>query len=263
VQLDTITPLLLTYNEEANIGRTLGRLSWADQVVVVDSYSTDATTKIVEEHENAALVQREFDDHTSQWNFGLDQVETEWTLSLDADYLVPDAFVEEIRRRTPPSTLAGYRCSFVYCVQGRPLRGSLYPPRTVLFRTDRARYVPDGHTQRLSAEGPVRALDTPLKHDDRKPLSTWLDSQRRYARLEAEKLAEEDNPGLTDRLRKTYVLGPLLTLLYCLFVQGLVLDGPPGWYYTLQRTYAEVLLSLIRLDARIRPDPEDAPRGDG
>jgi glycosyltransferase involved in cell wall biosynthesis len=256
MRLDAITPLLLTYNEEANIGRTLGRLSWADQVVVVDSYSTDATTKIVEEHENAALVQREFDDHTSQWNFGLDQVETEWTLSLDADYLVPDAFVEEIRRRTPPSTLAGYRGSFVYCVQGRPLRGSLYPPRTVLFRTDRARYVPDGHTQRLSAEGPVRALDTPLKHDDRKPLSTWLDSQRRYAQLEADKLAEADDVDLTDRLRRTNVLAPLLTPLYCLFVQGLILDGWAGWHYTLQRTYAEVLLALVRVDAQLRSDVE-------
>jgi glycosyltransferase involved in cell wall biosynthesis len=247
---------LLTYNEEANIGRTLDRLSWAERVVAIDSFSTDATVAIIEDRDNTALVQREFDDHTSQWNFGLDQVETEWTLSLDADYLVPKAFVEEIRRRTPTPSLVGYRSSFIYCVQGRPLRGTLYPPRTVLFRTGRARYVQDGHTQRLSADGAIRDLDTPLKHDDRKPLSTWLDSQRRYARLEADKLATETDLGLTDRLRRTYVLGPLLTPLYCLFVQGLLLDGPPGWYYTLQRTYAEVLLSLVRLDARIRPGSE-------
>ena len=61
----TITPLILTYNEEANIDRTLGRLTWADRVVVVDSYSTDATVDLATSYDNVDLVQREFDHHTS------------------------------------------------------------------------------------------------------------------------------------------------------------------------------------------------------
>jgi len=261
VDLSSVTPLILTYNEEANIGRTLDRLTWAERVVVVDSYSDDATVEIAESYATVDLVQREFDDHTSQWNYGLDQVRTEWVLSLDADYQVPSALVEELRALSPPGTLAGYRAPFTYCVHGRPLRGTLYPPRTVLFRNDRARYVQDGHTQRLSVDGRVDDLDTPLSHDDRKPLSTWLDNQRRYARLEAEKLADADEVGLTDRLRRTNVLAPLLTPLYCLFVQGLILDGWAGWHYTLQRTYAEVLLALARVDAQLRNDSEATQEG--
>jgi glycosyltransferase involved in cell wall biosynthesis len=230
-------------------------------VVVVDSYSTDATIDIATSYENVDLVQREFDDHTSQWNYGLDQVDTDWVLSLDADYQVPHAFVEEVLTLEPPPDLAGYRADFTYCVYGRPLRGTLYPPRIVLFRNERARYVQDGHTQRLSVDGSVNELDTSLYHDDRKPLSEWLDNQHRYARLEAEKLTIADEVGVTDRLRRTDVLAPLLTPLYCLFVQGLLLDGWAGWHYTLQRTYAELLLALVRVDARLRDDSDPKREG--
>ncbi|WP_251961505.1 glycosyltransferase family 2 protein [Salinibacter ruber] len=261
MELTSITPLILTYNEAANIDRTLGRLTWAERVVVVDSYSDDATIDIATSYDNTELLQREFDDHTSQWSYGLDQVDTDWVLSLDADYQVTPAFVEEVHSLEPPPTLAGYRANFTYCVYGRPLRGTLYPPRVVLFRNERARYVQDGHTQRLSVDGDVSELNTKLKHDDRKPLTQWLDNQRRYARLEAEKLTQADDVGVTDRLRKTDVLAPLLTPLYCLFIQGLILDGWAGWHYTLQRTYAELLLALVRVDARLRDDSDPTREG--
>ncbi|MCS3672801.1 glycosyltransferase involved in cell wall biosynthesis [Salinibacter ruber] len=261
MEIASVTPLILTRNEETNIDRTLDRLLWADRIVVVDSYSDDATVEIAESFENVDLTQREFDDHTSQWNYGLDQIKTNWVLSLDADYQVPPAFIEEVRKLEPPPDLAGYRVDFTYCVYGRPLRGTLYPPRVVLFRNERARYVQDGHTQRLSVDGDVSEVDTKLKHDDRKPLTQWLDNQRRYTRLEAEKLTQADDVGVTDRLRKTDVLAPLLMPIYCLFVQGLILDGWAGWHYTLQRTYAELLLALVRLDVRLRDDSDPTQEG--
>ena len=257
MDLTAITPLILTYNEEANIGRTLDRLTWAERVVVVDSYSKDATIDIATSYDNVDVLQREFDNHTSQWNYGLEQVDTEWVLSLDADYQVPEAFVSEVHRLRPSDDLAGYRATFTYCVFGRPLRATLYPSRIVLFRDERARYVQDGHTQRLSVEGAVGNLDTSLIHDDRKSLSRWFDNQRQYARLEAEKLTGAENLDFPDRLRKTDVLGPLLVPLYCLFRKGLILDGWPGWYYTLQRTYAEVLLALVRMDEGLRREEDE------
>ena len=258
MDLTAVTPLILTYNEEANLDRTLGRLTWAERIVVVDSYSDDATVDLATSYDNVDLVQREFDDHTSQWNYGLDQVDTKWVLSLDADYQVPSAFVDEIQGLQPRNEHAGYRATFNYCVFGRPLSATLYPPRIVLFRNRKARYVQDGHTQRLSVEGLVGDLDTSLEHDDRKSLDRWLDNQRGYARLEAEKLTGADALDLPDRLRKTDVWGPLLVPLYCLFAKGLILDGWPGWYYTLQRTYAELIIALTHLDAHLR----DAGGGD-
>jgi glycosyltransferase involved in cell wall biosynthesis len=248
-----ITPLILTYNEAANIERTLARLSWASRVVVVDSCSTDETIDICRRYPNVHVVERRFDDHTSQWNFGLDQVDTPWVLSLDADYVLSAALVTELQQPRPDDA-DGYYARFNYCVFGRRLRGSLYPPRVVLFRRDRCRYVQDGHTQRLQVSGQTRWLSGTIDHDDRKAIDRWLADQLRYSAQEARHLAATPVSELNraDRVRRAVVLAPPLVFAYALVGQRLLLDSWPGWYYTLQRTFAELLLSLRLVEARLR-----------
>jgi len=251
VNLSRVTPLILTYNEEANIARTLNRLEWAERIVVVDSYSTDGTVSVLEAHPQVIMYQRTFDTHRDQWNYGLDQIETNWVLSLDADYVLSTAFVRELR--TLQSAADGYFGHFRYCVFGKPLRGSLYPPRLVLFRCSKGQYVQDGHTQRLELNGTTEYLEKPIYHDDRKSIGAWLQAQQRYAQQEVEKLDSQPSGALSpaDRLRKTG-LAPFAVPAYCLIRKGLILDGKAGLYYTLQRTYAEVLLALYILDHRLR-----------
>ena len=254
MQLSDITPLVLTYNEDANIGRTLSHVAWADRVVVVDSFSTDNTAAICRRHTNVDFVQRAFDDHATQWNHGLAQVQTPWVLSLDADYLLSEDVVAELERLAPSGDLGGYSAEFVYCVFGRPLRASLYPSRVVLFRRDRSRYEQDGHTQRLAVSGRTETLRARLLHDDRKPVDRWLVDQARYAAQEAAWLANPPASGLNrfDRLRRKGWLAPLAVTWYALVVRGLILDGWPGWYYVLQRTIAETMLALRIVDRRLR-----------
>ena len=91
MNLFDITPLILTYNEEANIERTLSGLKWARQIVVLDSNSTDQTASIVERFDNVRFVRRQFDNHTAQWNFGLAEIQTPWVLTLDAEAVLRDA----------------------------------------------------------------------------------------------------------------------------------------------------------------------------
>lgn len=247
-----ITPLLLTYNEEANIDRTLRRLTWAERVVLVDSYSEDATVHIATSYENVDLYQREFDHFADQCNFGLERIETEWVLSLDADYLCSTELISEIQALPESPSVDGFSAEFVYCIFGRPLRATLYPPRTVLYRRAKAEYQRDGHRHRVQVEGPVGTLDAPIYHDDRKSLGRWLDNQREYAEREAEKLSDVCGGSLADRFRRTSVVAPLVVPVYCLFGKGLILDGWAGWYYTLQRTSAEILIALVRLDRKLR-----------
>jgi glycosyltransferase involved in cell wall biosynthesis len=251
MNLADITPLILTWNEEANIGRTLAGLTWAARIVVMDSGSTDGTAAIVARHPNAELVYRDFDNHTAQWNFGLNQVNTPWVLALDADYICPESFVDELRQFVPSCN--AYEAKFRYCIEGRPLRGTLYPARVVLFRTDRFRYRPDGHTQLLDVAEQTGRLETALLHDDRKTLSRWLAVQSKYADLEVKKLlaAPANQLSWQDRLRKLILFAAPLAFVYCLLYKRLILDGWPGIYYTLQRTYAEFLLSLKLLDAKL------------
>lgn len=256
MNLHEITPLVLTYNESPNIARCLARVPWAQRVVVLDSGSTDDTLTLVNAHANTEVHTRPFDNHTAQWNHGIDQVTTPWVLSLDADYALTEAFIAELQSLSPAQDVDAYYAPFRYCINGHPLRACLYPPRAVLFRRDRCRYVADGHTQLLHIPGQSALLHAPIDHDDRKPLSRWFWAQDRYALLEAEKLTTADPTTLRaqDKLRLKMIYAPLATLLYTLLVRGVILDGWRGWFYAFQRTTAEAMLSLRLLERRLNDD---------
>lgn len=239
--LDDITPIILTFNEESNIERTLSALKWAQRVLVIDSGSTDATKHLCSQFSNTQLIVHPFENAAEQCNFALQQnIETEWVLSLDADYVLSTELTQELSRLVPDKAVRGYEIAFKYLVDGTPLRGSLYPPRTCLYRHRFAKYIQDGHTQRVSVEGQQGALKGTIHHDDRKPYSRWLSSQKRYAKLEAEKIQAQPFAQLktVDKFRRLG-LGPLLIVPYTLFLKRLFLDGKPGWKYTLQRFTAE------------------------
>lgn len=247
--LSEITPLILTYNEAPNIARTLSKLAWARDVVIVDSLSADRTRELATaEHAGVRWFERAFTTHAEQWNFGLDatSISTEWVLALDADFVLSDALVEELTRLQPEDGVNGYEASFTYCIEGRPLGGAAYPPVVVLFRRSHAKYAQDGHTQRVRVAGVVKRLASRISHDDRKPLSHWLASQSRYMSLEADKLLSTSPSALTlaDRIRRLIVVAPPAMFFYCLIGKGGVLDGWPGFYYAMQRAAAEMILSL-------------------
>lgn len=260
-----ITGLVLTFNEAPNVERTLGKLSWLREVVVVDSHSSDGTAERAAAFPNVRVVTRTFTSHAEQWNFGVEQTgSAEWILALDADYLLSDALVEEIAGLEPPPGVHGYSASFEYCIDGRPLRGAAYPPVTVLYRRARARYEQDGHTQRVKIDGAVAPLRARIRHDDRKPLSQWLGAQAKYMELEAAKLtsAAPGALGMIDRLRRWIVIAPAAMFFYCYLVRGGILDGRAGLFYALQRATSEAILSmfLVRRYTELASRPNSARR---
>jgi glycosyltransferase involved in cell wall biosynthesis len=223
---------------------------WAQRIVVIDSGSTDETLDILRHYPQAEVIHHSFMDFTSQWNFGLTQVLTPWVLSLDADYELSDELTRELASLAPPDSAVGYRAPFVQRIHGRPLRGSLYPPRTVLYRRDKAFYRQEGHTQRVVIDGKVLSLRGVIYHDDRKPLARWLTAEQRYAREEAEYLmaGRGDQSTLADRIRLMGWPAPFVVLFYVLFAKRCLLDGWPGWFYALQRVVAEAMLALEIID---------------
>jgi glycosyltransferase involved in cell wall biosynthesis len=259
--LDEITALILTYAEEPNVGRTLAALSRFRAVVVVDSGSTDKTTDIVKSFKNTVLFKRPFDSHAAQWNFGLREcgIATPWVLALDADYIVPEALVDEIAKLSPGSYTA-FRSAFEYCVFGHRLSGTLYPPATVLFRVKGAEYVQVGHTQRLQTPGPIGTLSNRIVHDDRKPLMRWFASQQKYVKLEADFIRKQHARNLrsSDRIRRSGWAAPILIFGYTLIVKRCLFDGWPGWYYVLQRTIVEMMIAAEIVDCRLRHERHEA-----
>jgi glycosyltransferase involved in cell wall biosynthesis len=254
--LDEVTPLLITFDEMANLERTLAALDWARQIVAVDSGSSDGTLERLRADPRITVRVRVFDDFASQCQAGLELVETDWVLSMDADYVLTPELIREIATLSPPQDVDGYAIAFDYCVHGQALRGSLYPPRVALHRARGARYRMDGHGHRVELRGRVGRLAARIRHDDRKPLSRWLAAQARYAESEARHLI--DTPwrrlGWADRVRRLIVFAPWLVPLHCLLIKRGLLDGLPGWHYALQRGIAEAVLSLKLIEARLGMD---------
>src|SRR5438105_1936717 len=108
--LQQITPVLLTYNEEDNIGRTLAQLDWASEIVIVDSYSTDQTVAIAQSRPGIRIFQRAFDSHAQQWTFAVEGtgINTEWILALDADYILTSEFINEISQLQPENAVDAF-----------------------------------------------------------------------------------------------------------------------------------------------------------
>jgi glycosyltransferase involved in cell wall biosynthesis len=256
--IERITPLIITYNEEPNIARTLEKLRWARRIVLIDSGSTDATAAIAARYPQVEVIVNPFAGFAEQCNFGLSHILTEWVLSLDADYELSDALVQELHALGEEPRFSGYSSAFVYRLHGRALRGSLYPPRTVLYRVAGAHYVNEGHGHRIIVAGEVGKLRAPIYHDDRKPLSHWFQSQQNYARLEAEYLmrAPRSQMSYFDKIRGTGCLAPIIAFFYVLFVKGCILDGRAGWFYAMQRVLAETLIALEVLDRRFFAMPD-------
>ena len=249
-----VTPLILTKDEEVNLGRTLARLTWADEVIVVDSLSTDRTLEIAHSWPNVRVLQRAIDTLAEQSQFAIGETKTPWVLLLDADFCVPDAFVAELQALDPPPGVCAYRAAFTYAVNGRPLRASLYPPRVVLLQKDHCTIWQDGHAHRVLVDGATADLHTRLIHDDRKSFERFIERQKHYMVQEAEKLRTADPRALSlaGRVRKLVVIAPFAALLHALFVRGVILDGRPGLRYAAERFTAEWLLSVELLRQRFR-----------
>lgn len=263
--LHDITPVLLTYNEAPNIERTLSALSWAKDIVIVDSFSDDETLAIARRHPNVRIFQRAFDQHALQWNYAIGEtgIKTGWTFALDADYVLSPELIAELRATSPDREIAGFVTPFEYVVFGAPLRGSVYPAKVTLFRTGAGRYEQDGHTQKLALPGRIGTLRAPIRHDDRKSFPRWLASQNRYMQYEAAKLRSTPSRELSvaDRVRSSIVLGPVAMFFYCYLYKRNVLDGRAGLYYAFQRTIAELILSAYLLEARLGERPSGAGVG--
>ena len=241
--LSSITPLVISYNEEANLDRTLRALLWAKRVVVLDSGSQDRSHQIATSFSNVEWKVRDFDNHAGQCNYALRNLvgNAPFVLSLDADYVVTSELIEEMASLDPAEHVSAYQVGFRYCINGAALRGTLYPPRVCLYRPERARYHQDGHTQRILVDGEIRQLRAKLLHDDRKPQAEFRQRQRRYAAMEAQLIRSKTWQQLDwrKRVRRLLVVAPWLVPAYVLFIQGLVLDGRNGWRYAYERFVAE------------------------
>ena len=94
---NTITGLAIVFNEEKNVAELIQNLSFVDELILVDSFSSDKTVEIIKSFDHVKLIQNKFIDFTSQRNLAIDNAHSEWVLFLDADERIPEKLKQEIR----------------------------------------------------------------------------------------------------------------------------------------------------------------------
>jgi glycosyltransferase involved in cell wall biosynthesis len=223
-----ISAVIITYNEEDRLPDALASLrEVADEIVVVDSHSTDRTVEIAREA-GARVMQNRFEDYGQQKNFAMAQAGHEWVLNLDADERVsPDLqrAIAGLKEKDVPTGIAAFAIKRKTYYLGRWIRHSgWYPDRKVrLFRKDAAAWQGRVH-ERLDVRGAVARLDGAILHFTYRDIGDHVRRLERYSAFQAEEIVRQDKACLFLRLA---ILPPVTFLRHYVWRLG-VLDGYPG-----------------------------------
>ncbi|MHB8387274.1 MAG: glycosyltransferase family 2 protein [Metallibacterium sp.] len=234
-----ISACVITYNEADRIGACLAALDFCDDIVLVDSGSTDATRELAAQH-GARVFTRVFDGYRAQKDFAVQQARHDWILFVDADERVSPALRASIETARAGGFAAahGYRCARATRYLGEFLRhGNAYPDR-VLRLFDRRHGGFHGAREiheHVEVDGAVALLHGDLLHEAYRSLDDQLARYERYARLMAEHM---QHSGRRARIANI-VLNPTWRFLRGYVLRGGFLDGWRGLFYAyLEANYA-------------------------
>lgn len=258
-----ISILIQAFNEEKNIRHALESCMWADEVIVIDNYSTDDAARIVGEFPNARVIQRHFEGYAAQKNWALSNLQFfgDWIFILDADERITPDLRAEIQRIVNSPSAAG--CWYVnrrFYFLGRWIRHCGWYPSWSLrfFKKGCARYEERGVDEHMIPSGPIAYLKNDLIHEDHKDLEAWIAKHNRYSTLEAhEQCARTDgvrssllsrNPVERKRALKQIFYSipgrPFLRFFIMYIVQLGFLDGYPGFVFCILRGIQEFHISI-------------------
>ena len=248
----SLSVIVIAKNEEASIARTLRSVAFADEIVVVDSASTDRTADIAREHGAKVTVTTDWPGFGPQKNRALDLATGAWVLSLDADEWLTDESAVEIRNAiaSDKQGFAAYRLPRRSSFCGRFLRHSGWWPDYVvrLFRRDGGRFSDDALHERLIVDGALGTLAEPILHETFVDLEDLVDKMNRYSTASAGQLQREGKTaGLVEAIARA-----LWAFFRTYVLRAGFLDGREGFmlaFATAEGTYYRYA-KLMRLPRR-------------
>lgn len=257
--------LILTKDEEANIAACLDTLSWCDDVVVLDSHSTDRTREKAAAR-GARVFEREFDDFGAQRNYALDHIEFKnpWVFHLDADERFNEALRRECEDVIAKDEHSAYFVANRLIFLGRWIRHSSQHPyhQVRLVKRGEARFAKSGHGQKeKSPQRGAGYLQTPYDHlNFSKGIADWVARHNRYSSEEAAESAElcegpvpladvfsDDSLVRKRALKRMHARLParwFFKFLYLYVWKGGSLDGYPGFAYCVLNGFYDFLISI-------------------
>ncbi len=239
-----LSVVIITKNEEDNIRRCLESVSWADEIILIDSESTDNTREIAREY-GAKIFSPPWQGYGHAKHFGVEKARGEWILSLDADEVVSPELAEEIRQVvTDSSSPAGYYLNRRTNFLGRWIRYSgWYPDRVLrLFRKEKGNFNEAVVHEKVIVEGQTGLLRGELLHYSYPSLELYLEKFNRYTTLGAE---EAFRRGKKARWFDIVIRPPIAFIKHYLSKQGFR-DGWEGFIISVMSSIA-VLVKYAKL----------------
>ena len=233
--MQKVTVTVITRNEGGNIGAALESVRWADEIVVVDSESTDDTVAIARQFTDKVII-KPWPGYVAQKNFAAQQATNDWILSLDADERVSPELKAEIQQllATEPAA-AGFRIPRVTFHFGRWIRSTDWYPDYQLRLYDKRRAAFAGRLvhESVRAEGTVGQLRGELRHHAYRDIAHHLQAMDRYTTLAAQQMYE-------DGRRATWIdilVTPRLTFFRNYILRGGFRDGMAGLVISAMNSY--------------------------
>lgn len=224
-----ISALVLTYNEEQNIDALIENLKFTDELIIIDSFSTDTTIEKIKKHNNVKLITREFTNFSEQRNFALEQAKHEWVLFIDADERIPPNLKQEIIEATnnTSSKVVAYDIYRKFYYKRKLVRFSGWQTDKVfrLYKKKQVAYKKDLFVHELlDINGQTSTLNHKLLHYSFETYDEYKNKMTQYARLRAKEL-------FIKKLKPTvyhYYLKPFYRFINHFFIRLGFLDGKKG-----------------------------------
>lgn len=223
-----LSALIITYNEEKHIKEVLHDIDFADEIIVIDSYSTDNTVEIVNTFPKAKLIQNKFIDYSSQRNFAIECAQNPWILFIDADERFTDELKEEVIETIQlPKALSAYLFYRTFIFEDKKLNFSGWQTDKIfrLFQKDKAKYVTERLVhEKLKVNGKIGKLKHKLIHFSYTDYESYKSKMVSYGKLKA---IEEFSKGIRPNFYHFY-LHPAYKFLYQFIIRLGFLDGKKG-----------------------------------
>lgn len=229
--MSTLSIVIIAKNEERTIGKVLCSVrAIADEIILVDSGSSDATKEIANQF-GARVVHQDWLGYSGQKNFAIDLARSDWILSLDADEIVTDALAREIKESiVTPGTITGYRIPRVLYIGTTAVRkGGFYPDAQLrLFKRGHGKFRPRAVHEAVSVDGTVALLKHDIHHYAYESVEEFAQAMETYARLSASHYFETGYSAWRASWGNE-LLNPIWTLIYRQVARGGYLGGQLCW----------------------------------
>ena len=243
-----LSVIIITQNEQELIRDCLESISWADEIIIVDSGSTDNTLDICREYTNNILINTDWQGFGYQKNLALQQATEEWVLSIDADERVTPELKQQIQLAARTGSHIAYKIPRLAYFLGKEMRhGGWWPDYVLrLFLRKKARFSDDIVHERVLIEGAIGRLKTPLLHYSYTSLEQVLVKNDKYSTAAAIKAhAQGKQSSLSKALAKAG-----WTFLRAYILRRGFLDGKEGFIAALSKAgetyYRQLKISYMK-----------------